>query len=256
MIRASLLAPSLFVSALFATALLLAPVRARADVVVNGSNRTELLDCNQEAAAVNGNANRVVLHGACRSLHVTGAHNEVEVDLRPGGALTIVGADNHVLYTPIVPGPTTSLQGVDNSAAAGSFGAASAALAPPLPPAPPAPPVIGTPGRSAGTLLLRGNAAAATVDCGGRNVVIEGNGNRYTLRGGCRSVTVQGHGNTIRAALAPGSRIAIGGNGDTLHYTMTGPGPLPLISVAGTASAATSTDTASAGGATIGSPAQ
>jgi len=114
--------------------------------------------------------------------------------------------------------------------------AAGAAGMPPLPEAPPAPPALVPPGRGPGTLMLRGDGVTDALDCTGRNVLIEGNGDRYTLRGGCRSVTVQGHGNTVQAELQPGGRVAIGGDGDTLHYTLTQPGPPPLISVTGAAS--------------------
>ena len=128
--------------------------------------------------------------------------------------------------------------GMTGEATAPGDGAAGAVEMPPMPDAAPAPPALAPPGRGAGTLLLPGDGVTAALDCTGRNVMIEGNDVRYTLRGGCRSVTVQGHRNMVQAELQPGSRIAIGGDGDTVHYALTRPGPPPLISVTGAASRA------------------
>ncbi len=223
-------------SALVAVALLvpLASAAAWADAVVNGSHRTEMLDCAGAPASVNGDANRVVFHGRCSSLRIAGTGNQVEIDLLPGGAVSVTGSDNAVQYTPIVPGPAVTVQGGGNSIAAGHGAVAGEAVAPAVPTAPPAAAVISPPSRAeAGTLLLQGDAAARNVDCTGRNVLIEGSGRNDVLRGGCRSVTVQGRMDTVRAELQPGARIALGGDGITLHYTQTTPGPSPVISVTG-----------------------
>ena len=109
---------------------------------------------------------------------------------------------------------------------------------PPLANSPPAPPALAPPLRGPGTLLLPGDGVTATVDCAGRNVMIEGSDARYTLGGGCRSVTVQGQRNAVQAALQPGGRIAIAGDGNTVDFTLTGPGAPPVISVIGSASRA------------------
>jgi hypothetical protein len=212
---------------------------AHAQPVVNGGGRTEMLDCAGGEAQVNGDANRVVLHGDCRSLQVNGASNIVEIDLVPGGTITVTGAGNQVLYAPIDPGPSISTQGSANVVQAGTNGAASAALAPEIPPAPPPPPTMTPPPPSgAGTLVLTGNGLQE-VNCAARNVVIQGSGGRYMLRGGCRSVTVDASRMAIQAELEPGARIAIGGDAVTLDYVLTAPGPAPIVSVSGAGSRAT-----------------
>jgi len=220
--------------AILAVAPLALPVAARADAVVDGSHRTELLDCAGAAAVVNGDANNLVFHGKCASLALDGAGNTVEIDLAPGGALRVSGNGNHVLFTPIVPGPVIVTIGSDNAVAAGSGGAASAALAPPIPDAPPPPVSVAPPeAPRPGTLFLRGDGITRMADCAGRNVLIEGSDSRITLTGGCRSVTVQGHADTIVASLQPGARIAIAGDGVTLHYDLAAPGAAPIVSVTG-----------------------
>ena len=107
-------------------------------------------------------------------------------------------------------------------------------MVPPIPDSAPSPAVIAPPATAdAGTLNLRGDGQHRDADCTGRNVLIDGSDGRFMLRGGCRSVTVRGDGDTIRAELAPGARIGIGGDGVTLHYTLTGVGPPPIVSITG-----------------------
>ena len=218
---------------------------ARASVTVNGSDRTELIDCNGADAVVNGAGNRLVFHGACRSLLINGASNVVEIDLLPGGAVTVAGSDNQVLYTPIVPGPVVSSQGEGNVIDAGNVGAgpASAALAPEVPEQPPAPAVI-PPAQTgaAGSLVLSGDGQTQSVNCANRNVVIAASGSHYRLDGGCRSVTVDGNADTVRAELVPGARVTVGGNGVRFAFTLFGTGPEPTLTVTGNASLVTRID--------------
>ena len=215
------------------------PGLARADAVLRASHRTELIDCAGAPAVVEGDGNRVVFHGNCASLRLDGNANQVEIDLVPGGSLRVTGEGNDVRYAPTVPGPVVAAVGTGNSIAAGTGGPASAALAPAVPAAPPPPPTLAPPARAeAGTLLLRGDGLRRRADCAGRNVLIEGNDGHFALTGGCRSVTVQGQGDVVQAELQPGGRIAIGGNGVTLHYRLTRNGPPPVISVTGSNSVA------------------
>jgi len=135
--------------------------------------------------------------------------------------------------------PAITAVGGDNAITPGGDGPASAALVPPVPAEPPAPAVIpALPPRLPGTLHLRGDGITRQADCTDRNVLIEGSNSRFTLTGGCRSVTVTGHANAITAGLQPGARIAISGDGVTLHYHLTAPGTPPIISVTGRNSAA------------------
>lgn len=210
------------------------PARARADAMVNGNRRTEMLDCNGTDAQVNGNNNRLVFHGACRTLRVNGGGNVVEVDLLPGGTVSIAGDSNRVLYAPIEPGPAVTSQGSGNQVSAGTQGEASAALAPALPDAPPAPATLPkTQVAPVAIVVLDGEGQDRDIDCTGRNVLIHGSDGRFVLRGGCRGITVQGRANRIQAELTPGAHVAIDGDAVTLNYTLTSDGPPPVVSVNG-----------------------
>ena len=228
--------------ALIAAGLPLMGGPAWADAAVNGSGRTEMLDCNGADATVNGDGNRLVFHGNCRSLRVNGGGNVVEIDLTPGGNVAIAGDGNHIQYTPVEPPPMIAAQGSANQVAAGTPGAASAALAPALPDAPP-PPASLVPAQvgPAATLVLDGEEQDRDIGCAGQNVLIRGSGGQFVLRGGCRSITVQGRANKIQAELQPGAHVAISGDAVTLNYTLVGAGPPPVVSVSGTASRATHT---------------
>ncbi len=207
------------------------------DVVVNGSSRTELLDCNHGDAVVNGSSNRLVFHGLCRSLQVNGSGNAVQIDLMPGGQLAIAGSGNRITYNPIVPGPVLTAEGSGNLVGAGTGGNITAEL-PPSPPSQPPAVVAPPPTAEPGTLVLTGDNQKRNIDCAGRDVLIEGSDGTFILRGGCRSVNVQGQDDSIDAVLLPGARLTIGGQGVTLHYTMASAGPPPVVSVTGAGSQA------------------
>jgi len=221
---------------------LLASAPAWADAAVDGSRRTEMLDCVGADAIVNGDSNRLVFHGNCRSLRVNGAGNVVQIELTPGGSVGVVGDDNHILYTPIVPGPVIAAQGNGNEVGQGT-GGSLALTAPALPDAPPPPPPTMTltpaPADTAATLVLDGEAQNRDINCTGQNVLIRGSDGRFVLHGGCHSITVQGRADSIQAELQPGARVAIGGDAVTLNYTLTMDGPPPRVTVTGANSQAT-----------------
>jgi hypothetical protein len=220
---------------------LLATNPSWADASVDGSRRTEMLDCVGADAVVNGDSNRLVFHGNCHSLRINGAGNVVQIDLTPGGQVSVVGDGNHVLYTPIVPGPLIASQGNGNQVAQGD--ASSLAMTPALPDAPPAPPPTMTltpaPVDPAATLVLDGEGQNRDITCTGQNVLIRGSDGRFVLRGGCHSLTVRGRADTIQAELEPGARVAIGGDAVTMNYTLTSDGPPPRVTVTGANSQAT-----------------
>jgi hypothetical protein len=226
---------------LTAAACVLAAVPAWADAAVNGSRRTEMLDCVGADAVVNGDSNRLVFQGNCRSLRINGAGNVVQVDLTPGGTVNVIGDGNHVIYQPIDPGPLVDSQGNGDQIAPGSVG--DLAMTPALPDAPPPPPPSMTltpvPTNPAATLVLDGEAQTRDVNCAGQNVLIRGSDGRFVLRGGCVSLTVQGRADTIQADLQPGARVAIGGDAVTMNYTLTSDGPPPRVTVTGANSQAT-----------------
>lgn len=211
-----------------------APQVARADALLNGSHRTEMLDCLGADALVNGDGNQLKFHGNCRSLRVNGGGNAVEVELAPGGRLDVSGDGNRIEYTTTGPEPSVSAQGSGNriAAAGAGFGVA-------MPDAAPAPAALEP--APVATVVLDGDDQDRDIDCAARNVLIHGSGGRFTLRGGCRAVSVQGRANRIRAELVPGARVSIGGDAVTLDYTLTSDGPPPVVAVTGANSQATHT---------------
>nr|WP_294508780.1 DUF3060 domain-containing protein [uncultured Rhodopila sp.] len=55
--------------------------------------------------------------GDCRRVRITGAHNDIVVDIAPGGMIEIVGSNNDVFWTQTGPGPQPQLidLGVSNT---------------------------------------------------------------------------------------------------------------------------------------------
>ena len=65
---------------------------------VSGADHRVTLPCNGRDVAVAGSGHVVVLTGVCASLDVSGANNQVEATLRPGGLLTVAGSDHKVRW--------------------------------------------------------------------------------------------------------------------------------------------------------------
>jgi hypothetical protein len=189
---------------------------ARADVIINASGQTQTVACDGGAAVLAGNGNRVSFHGPCGSLRVKGAGNTVDINLMPGGQVTVSGDGNHVRYTPIVPGPLVDLLGSANQVVASEN----------VPPPPPR-------ANPAATLVLDGDGQNRDQFCGGQNVVIHGSFGHFVLRGGCLSVRVEGRQDTIQAQLRPAAPVQIGGDSVVLNYTLTSNGPPPVVSLQG-----------------------
>lgn len=240
--------PNVAAARIGAVALLVASlgvVHARAQptasATVNASGETREVDCNGQDAEVNGSSNRLVFHGACKSLTVAGGDNIVEADLAAGAPIHVFGSGNHVLYSPLPsgPAPVPEIRG-DNNEVGANDQPATAALGGTLPNAPPQSPTLlmSPAGQQPGAIVLEGDRETKTADCNGRDVLIHASNSRYTLTGGCRSISVQGRMDEIQAQLQPGARIMIGGDTVSLSYTLTQPGPAPLVSVTGAGSKA------------------
>jgi hypothetical protein len=230
--------PGLALPGLALLAGLFAGAPALAEPTVSGDFQTDLLACDGADAHVDGNSNRLVFHGACRSLTVTGSNNIVEIELVPGGRIFLTGTANHVTFAPVDPPPELDWEGEGNEVEPGPPGAASAALAPPVPDAPPPPASLAPPSVPPGLLKLSGDDTTLEADCAGRRVMIEGSRSVYHLVGGCSSIVVDGSENRIRAELQPGAHVVLAGADVTLDYVLTAAGPPPTITVSGAGSQA------------------
>jgi Protein of unknown function (DUF3060) len=49
------------------------------------------------------------LTGGCRYVRITGGHNDIQIDIAPGGTIELVGSNNDVVWKQIQPGPTPRL---------------------------------------------------------------------------------------------------------------------------------------------------
>lgn len=47
--------------------------------------------------------------GGCRQVRIAGAHNDIIVDIVPGGTIEIVGSNNDVFWAQTAPGPRPQL---------------------------------------------------------------------------------------------------------------------------------------------------
>jgi hypothetical protein len=74
-------------------------------------------DCAARPVSFDGYHNDVHLRGPCTSVRVVGGHNDIDVDMAPGGTIQLVGGHNDVTWRQAQagPAPTLSDQGVSNS---------------------------------------------------------------------------------------------------------------------------------------------
>lgn len=217
--------------------LLALPMAAEAQVAtLTGNGLTQPLACGGGAADITGSGNSVLVRGACTALDILGNGNHVSADLAPGARVRVQGDNDHVLYRVVggTAGPVVTVTGQNSAVSASLAAETDAATAPSSAATMPPPP----PPASRGTLTLRGDIAAGTVDCTGKDVRIIANGGRFGLRGGCRSLRVEGDNDAVQAELAPGSPIELDGSGDVVAFLLTAPGPAPVVAAAGPGSRA------------------
>ena len=191
---------------------LLACGPARAQLVIRGGTAGAPYDCAGADVQVVGNATRVAVGEACRTLGVFGSGNAVVVDLEAGAVVQITGDRNRIAYRIAAGAPAVTVAGSGNLVRPATP-AELAALPPP------------------GPLVIPVGALSGSIACGGRDVVIHASYSRYELRGGCRSLTVDGASTTVLAELRPGARLAVGAAGVAINYVLTEDGPPPSVRV-------------------------
>lgn len=85
--------------AIVAAMVIATPARAEADQTFSGAGQRTALDCDGGSLRIEGASNEVSISGGCTALEVEGASNTIQVDMAPGGTITLVGASNRVRWT-------------------------------------------------------------------------------------------------------------------------------------------------------------
>ncbi len=103
---------------LAAAGLILAATQGAAAADANNGwdiyGKIDRVSCSGRPVLLQGSHTDVTLAGACRYVRITGEHNDVTVDVRPGGTIEITGAHNDVWWRQRSPGPGPRL--VNNGA--------------------------------------------------------------------------------------------------------------------------------------------
>ena len=63
--------------------------------------------CGGRPVSFDGSRTRIEAASGCRSVRVTGAHNDIIVQMAPAGVIEVTGAHNDVWWRPVRPGPAT-----------------------------------------------------------------------------------------------------------------------------------------------------
>lgn len=82
--------------------------------LVYGNGAPSAITCDQRPVQLNGNHTDKRLSGPCQFVRVAGSHNDIAIDMAPGGAIDITGAHNDVTWSQSQPGPPPML--VDHGA--------------------------------------------------------------------------------------------------------------------------------------------
>ena len=248
-------------------ALLPAPSRADDNTLLlqaEGDQRT--IDCADRDVRIEGNRNRYVLRGGCRSVVLRGDADDIQAQMIAGGHIDVEGNGVLVTWSLLHPGPdvSVSVNGQGSRVMAQNAPAPAAPPAPPVdqakpaapspteaeaassPPAgkpvaaakpapthplPPLPPLTGP------VINLTISGEARDLDCTGKSVRITADRGLYALRGGCRAVEVQGTDNLVQAEILPAARVAASGANTRIAWVQIGSGAAPVVRATDGASA-------------------
>ena len=87
------------------------PVVTADGVMRYTTSRTEQkIDCGGHPIELAGSRTEMTLVGPCRFVRVSGNHNDIALDIVPGGTIDITGAHNDVNWRQTEPGPQPDLQ--------------------------------------------------------------------------------------------------------------------------------------------------
>lgn len=79
-------------------------------VVQYSTSRTkQTVPCDGRPIDIAGDRNDMTLSGPCQFVRVSGAHNDVYIDVIPAGTIEITGDHNDVSWRPIQRGPRPNL---------------------------------------------------------------------------------------------------------------------------------------------------
>ena len=87
------------------------PKIAANGVVTYTTSRTkQTVPCDGRPIDIAGDRNDMTLTGPCQFVRVSGAHNDIYIDVRADGTIEITGDHNDVSWRQIQPGPHPNLQ--------------------------------------------------------------------------------------------------------------------------------------------------
>lgn len=73
--------------------------------VYSASQASQTIPCDTRPVQLNGSRTEIRLTGPCRFVRLIGGHNDVSVELAPGGGIEITGSHNDVTWYLVQPGP-------------------------------------------------------------------------------------------------------------------------------------------------------
>ena len=81
------------------------------------SHTSEKLACAVHPIQLDGDHTDITLTGSCTFVRLAGSHNDVAVNVAPGGTIDITGSSNDVYWYQVAAGPSPNLlnQGKDNA---------------------------------------------------------------------------------------------------------------------------------------------
>ena len=74
------------------------------------SRTKQNIACERQPIQLEGDRTELTLTGPCDFVRITGSHNDIEINIVPGGTIEITGAHNDVTWRQIEPGPPPRLQ--------------------------------------------------------------------------------------------------------------------------------------------------
>jgi hypothetical protein len=74
------------------------------------SRTTQKIDCDGRPIELEGDRTELTLTGPCRSVRISGSHNDIAVDIVPAGTIEITGSHNDVSWRQTGPGPRAILE--------------------------------------------------------------------------------------------------------------------------------------------------
>ncbi len=73
------------------------------------------VQCDARPVSFDGSHTRIEAEGGCRSVRVAGEHNDIIVQMAPGGLIEVTGAHNDIWWRPARPGPAPVFRDVGAS---------------------------------------------------------------------------------------------------------------------------------------------